>query len=81
VGIIAELNHHHIHVMMAFGPVIADEDHQSSPPSSVQLSLNLFRARGHPAATSDVGELSSGQGEAAAQPSLWPPPHGPDELP
>ena len=47
VGIIAELNHHHIHVMMVFGPVIADEDNQSSPPSSVQLSLNLFRARGH----------------------------------
>jgi DNA-binding LacI/PurR family transcriptional regulator len=50
VGIIAELNHHHIDVMMVFGPVIADEDHQSSC-SSVQLSLNLFRARGHPAAT------------------------------
>jgi hypothetical protein len=45
VGIIAELNHYHIHVMMVFGPVIADEDNQSSPPSAVQLSLNLFRVR------------------------------------
>ena len=34
---------------MVFGPVVAHEDHRSPP--SLRFSLNLFRARGHPAAT------------------------------
>jgi hypothetical protein len=39
-----------IHIVMLFSPVITNEDHQPLP-SSIRLSINLFRARGHPAAS------------------------------
>jgi hypothetical protein len=32
---------HQIHIVMLFGSIIANEDHQS-PPSSIRLSINLF---------------------------------------
>jgi hypothetical protein len=41
---------HQIHIVMLFGPVIADEDHRSPPSFEFSCQSTYFEPR-HPAAT------------------------------